>query len=129
VTALPGILAEIADVVGFEAAMAIADARGGTQVYIPPEPDAAHWLSQLIGGEAARAVAERLTCGVGGRRVDLPLGPAGCAARIRAEVDRLLSEGCSERDIAMRTRYSIRGIRRRRARLADKGEDPQLSLL
>ena len=125
---LPGVLAEIADAAGHEAALAIADARGGTQVYIPPAPDADHWLSLLIGVEAARAVADRLTCGVGGLRVDLPLGPAGCAARVRCEVDRLLGEGRSERDIALTTRYSIRGIRRRRARLGLVSDNRQLPL-
>lgn len=125
---LPGVLAEIADAAGVEAALAIADARGGTQVYIPPAPDESHWLSVLIGVEAARAVADRLTCGVGGLRVDLPLGPAGCAARVRFEVDRLLGEGRSERDIALATRYSIRGIRRRRARLGLESDNRQLPL-
>ena len=127
--ALPGVLGEIADAAGIDAALAVADARGGTQVYIPPDPPADHWLTVLIGADAARAVADRLTCGVGGLRVDLPLGPAGCAARMRAEVDRLLGEGRSERDIALATRYSIRGIRKRRARLGLGHDDRQLSLL
>lgn len=125
---LPGVLGDIADCAGLAAALAVAQARGGTQVYIPPEPGEDHWLVEVIGLEAARTVAERLTCGVGGLRVDLPLGPAGCAARVRAEVDRLLGLGRSERDIALATRYSIRGIRRRRAQLGLAGDDRQLPL-
>lgn len=126
---LPGVLAEIAEVAGEDAALAIADARGGTEVYIPPLPADDHWLSALIGADSARAVAERLTQGVGGRRLELPLGPSGHAARMRALVDQMLLENRSERDIAIATRYSIRGIRRRRARLGQQIDDDQLSLL
>lgn len=128
-TRLPGVLAEIAAVAGDGAALAIADARGGTEVYIPPVPGDDHWLSLLIGCDPARAVAERLTQGVGGRRIELPLGPAGHSARVRALVDQMIRENRSERDIAIATRYSIRGVRRRRAMLGNQVPDPQLSLL
>lgn len=128
-TELPAILAEIAEVAGLDAALAIADVRGGTQIYIPPAPDADHWLCRLIGREAAQKVADRLTLGVGPRRVDLPLGPSGHQARVRAKVDAMLREGRSERDIALATRYSTRAIRRRRAQLGPVEQDRQLSLL
>ncbi|WP_225205367.1 hypothetical protein [Novosphingobium huizhouense] len=101
---------------GEEAALAIAKVRGGTEVYIPPNPAADHWLTRLIGREAAQAVAEELTCGLAGLRVEIPLGPAGHAARQRAKVDAMLAEGRSERDIALATGYTIRGIRLRRAK-------------
>lgn len=119
-TALPGVLAEIAAIAGDAAALAIADARGGTEVYIPPIPDEDHWLSVMIGRDAARAVAYRLTQGVGGRRIELPMGPVGHGARIRARVDEMLRQNRSERDICIATRYSIRGVRRRRALLKDE---------
>lgn len=127
---LPAILAEIAEVAGYDAAIAIADVRGGTQIYIPPAPDADHWLCRLIGYEAAQKVADRFTGGVGiGRRVDLPLGPSGHQARVRARVDAMLREGRSERDIALATRYSTRGIRKRRQQLGVTEPERQLSLL
>lgn len=126
---LPAILAEIAEVAGRDAALAIADVRGGTQIYLPPVPDADHWLCRLIGIEAARKVADRLTMGVGPRRVDLPLGPSGHQARVRAKVDAMLAEGRSERDIALATRYSTRAIRRRRQQLGAPKNDRQLTLL
>jgi hypothetical protein len=123
---LPGALAEIAAVAGEEAALAIAAARGGTQIYIPPSPERDHWLARLVGHKAAQAIADRLTCGVGGMRVELPLGPKGAAAELRAKVDRLIAEGeLSERDIARATGYTIRGVRRRRARLAAPSDDRQ----
>lgn len=126
---LPGTLAEIAAVAGEDAALAIAAARGGTQIYIPPQPERDHWLSRLVGHKAALAIADRLTCGVGPIRIELPLGPKGAAARLRAKVDRLIAEGeLSERDIARATGYTIRGVRRRRARLGTKPDDRQPSL-
>lgn len=114
---LPGVLGEIARVAGEEAALAIAEARGGTEIYIPPSPARDHWLSRLVGQEAARAIADHLSCGVGGLRVELPLGPHGHIARAQAKVDAMLREGRSERDTALATGYTIRSVRRRRARL------------
>lgn len=125
---LPGILAEIANVAGEDAALAVAAARGGTQIYVPPSPDRDHWLSRLVGMAAAKAIADQLTCGVGGRRVDLPLGPKGHAARIRAKVDRMIADDRSERDIALATGYSIRGVRKRKAKLKPH-DDRQLRFL
>ncbi len=112
---LPGVLGDIARIAGEDAALAIAEARGGTQVYIPPEPPADHWLSKLVGREASKEIAALLTCGVGGLRVVLPTGPAGSSARTRAKVDALILEGRSERDIALATGYTTRSVRRRRA--------------
>lgn len=127
--ALPGVLRQIANVAGEEAALAIAAVRGGTQVYFPPRPANDHWLCQLIGPEAAEKVCDELTCGVGPLRVDLPLGPCGHAAKARAKVDAMLGEQRSERDIALATGYTIRAIRRRRARLGPAREDRQLRLI
>lgn len=125
---LPGILAEIAEIAGEDAALAVAAARGGTRVYIPPAPDRDHWLTRLVGLQVAGKIADRLTCGVGGRRVDLPLGPKGHAARVRARVDRMIDDNRSERDIALATGYSIRGVRRRKASRKIRDER-QLSFL
>lgn len=128
--ALPGVLAEIAAVAGEDAALAIAAARGGTMVYFPPAPESDHWLSRLVGHKCALAIAERLTCGVGSIRIELPLGPKGAASRLRAKVDRLIREGeLSERDIARATGYTIRGVRMRRAKLAAPKDDRQLPLI
>lgn len=125
---LPGILADIAEVAGEDAALAIAAVRGGTNVYIPPTPANDHWLCRLIGRDAAHAVCDKLTCGVGPLRVDMPLGPSGAAAKLRAKVDRMLREDRSERDIAMATGYTARAIRRRRAQIGATRDDGQLTL-
>jgi hypothetical protein len=126
---LPPILTEIAEVAGEEAALAIARVRGGTEVYIPPRPRNDHWLCRLVGRDEAKAICARLTSGQGRpRRLEIPLGPTGSAASIRAKVDALLGADMSERDIALRTGYTIRGIRARRKKLGIKRNDGQLSL-
>lgn len=125
---LPGVLSTIASVAGQDAALAVADARGGTQIYVPPIPDAEHWLSKLIGLKAARLVAEELTCGFAGVRVDVPVGPNGPYLQRQAKVDRMLREGRSERDIALATGYSMRQLRRRRANIMPAQDDRQLDL-
>ncbi len=131
-TRLPGILAEIAEVAGEEAALAIARVRGGSQIYVPPVPPANHWLCQLIGADRARKVCDQLTAGVGPRRVDLPQGPTGKLNAIRAsdqaEIDRLIRAQRSERDIALSTGYTERTVRRRRAKLGKPADTRQITL-
>jgi hypothetical protein len=130
---LPGILAEIADVAGEEAALAFARAKGGTTIYLPPKPSENHWSSRLIGSEAACKVCDRLTAGVGPRRLYLPHGPTGRIAGLRAAdqavIDQMIEDQSSERDIALATRYSERTIRRRRAKLGKPADRRQMSLL
>ncbi len=125
---LPGILSDIADVAGDDAVLAIARARGGTEVYFPPVPTNDHWLCRLIGRDQAKAVCARLTGGFP-LRADVPLGPTSRGQRARDTVDAMLRDGRSERDIALATGYTTRGIRYRRAQLAlPPAEDPQLPL-
>lgn len=127
---LPGVLAEIAEVAGEDAALAIARVRGGTEIYVPAVPANDHWLCRLIGRDEAKAVCERLTGGIGiGTRVTLPQGPNGFQARMRAKVDAMLRDERSYRDIAIETGYTKRAIARRHAKLGIERVDPQLPLL
>ncbi|WP_288804173.1 hypothetical protein [uncultured Novosphingobium sp.] len=71
---LPTMLATIAEVVGEEAALNIAEAHGGTEVHIPLTPDPDHWLSELIGQPEAAVVAAALAMQVG-LRVKIPFRP------------------------------------------------------
>jgi len=123
---LPGVLGDIARAAGEEAALSIAQKFGGTRVYIPSKPRADHWLCGLVGEEAAQAIGDELTGGfIGGARIDLPIGPAGHQETARAKVDRMIKDGASERDIALASRYTTRGVRKRKAKLRD---DTQASL-
>ena len=114
---LPQVLADIAMIAGEEAARRVAGAVGGTRVYIPPQPGPDHWLSQLLGPEAARKIADHFTAGIGGARVDIPLGDTGFIASQQARIDAMIIAGRSERDIVLACRYTGRGVRKRKARL------------
>lgn len=114
---LPQVLDEIARIAGEEAARLVAEAVGGVQVYIPPAPDADHWLTRLLGRESALRIADHFTGGFGGRRLEIPLANTGFMACAQAKCDAMLLAGRSERDIARACGYTIRGVRKRRARL------------
>lgn len=122
---LPAKLAEIAQVAGLDAALRLAEARGGTEVYIPAHAPDGHWLVEAVGREAADAICAHYAVGEtqkSGWRMELPLGPVGTAAQIRRQVDRMISEGRSEREIALATGYTGRGVRMRKAK-ARIGDD------
>lgn len=125
---LPQVLADIAMIAGEDAARLVAAAVGGTQVYIPPQPGADHWLAKLVGLDAARRIADHFTAGVGPARIEIPLGDVGFMATAQARCDAMLMAGRSERDIALALRYTIRGVRKRRARLTALRDSRQASL-
>lgn len=83
---LPPLLAEIAEVAGLDAALAMADARGGSRITIPARPRPDHWLVQAVGVDAAKLIADHFRVGNSGLIVELPVGPTG-AARIDATQD------------------------------------------
>jgi len=125
---LPQVLADIAMIAGEEAARRVAGAVGGTQVYIPPHPGPDHWLAKLVGLEAARRIADHFTAGVGPARIEIPLGDAGFIAAQQARCDAMLLAGRSERDIALALGYTIRTVRRRRARIKSLADNRQRDL-
>ena len=68
------LLAEIAAVVGFEAAMKIVAARGGTRAHFVRRPKPDHWLSLLIGHDQAKTLGEAL-CGLNASvELTVPMG-------------------------------------------------------
>ena len=117
--ALPGILADIAELAGMAAAARVARERGGGRVYIPSPNHVGpgHWLAQAMGQEPARRLA-RQYCGL---VVDIPLGPfAGHRNELHAAIRRALATGASVRDAAIalgvteRTVYNIKASRKKR---------------
>ena len=123
---LPALLAEIAEVAGLEAALKLAEARGGTEIYVPAEAPADHWLTEAVGQQAAAAICRHFTGSGPGCRLEIPLGPAGSHAQLRRQVDKLIAEGKSEREIALATRYTGRGVRMRKAKARRAAEDHDL---
>ena len=99
---LPGVLDEIADIAGRDAALDLAATFGGSTLHVPaPGRVHRHALCHVLGDERARQVAERFQ----GEQVYIP------QAR-RASVLRLRSQGLSRREIAKRLGVSDRTVRR-----------------
>lgn len=103
---LPGVLAEMAEAAGREAACGVALAHGGKDGWRVPrrvESGAGRALAELVGTAAARALARRF----GGEAVSVPL------AR-RALVCHLAGAGLSTGEVAQRLRIARRTVRRYR---------------
>ena len=103
-TDLPGVLAEIEAVAGRDAALLLALAHGGEDIYIAARGARARKLAATVGGAAAwEAIVARL----GGEIVHVPL------AR-RVLVRHLSDEGLDTAQIARRLRITRSTVRRYR---------------
>lgn len=117
-TTLPGILADIADIVGEDAALLVARAGGGRRVYIPKPAylKEGHWLVDAVGMDKAHAIADA----IGGGQVDLPQGPAGGRAQTQRAIARALDEGLSCTTIVRLTGVDDSTVWRHKARRNSK---------
>lgn len=125
---LPGILGEIADLVGIEAALAVAAKVGGTRAYITRKPDANHWLVRAIGPEKAAVLVEHYTTGRTGAELEFPIGPGGSynrekrqrAARMRELAEQGLQSTAIARQVGVTRRSAMRFLKRQRE--VDEGD-------
>lgn len=125
-TQLPRLLAEIADVAGEPAALAIARAKGGGRALIPAKVKPGHWLAETIGMELAVRIADHFTSGRGSVEIDVPLGPAGTLAGAYRTMHKLLAEGRPSDEIARTVGMTRRTVLRNKAKLRGDGEQGSL---
>ncbi|MEM7426745.1 MAG: helix-turn-helix transcriptional regulator [Pseudomonadota bacterium] len=116
---LPGILGEIADVAGVEAARAVAKARGGCRAYFVAKPLPDNWLVELVGMELAEAIGAELAPAQGGLELEVPYGPASSRVDQWGEIYRRLGEGQTQTEIA-----KAHGITRRTVQYHANGHRP-----
>ena len=123
-TWLPPLLAEIAEVAGLDAALALAEARGGSRITIPARPRPDHWFARAVSMEAAEKIAEYYRVGYGGTKgatITVPVGPDGGTARAlrlqRTKIDAMIREGLSADRIAREMRVHRTTVFRRQAAL------------
>ena len=114
--ALPGFLADVAELVGSAAALQIAKAKGGQEKVWIPRPGylkADHWLVETVGIEAAKKIAELYQ----GERVDIPLGPfAGVRANTHKALRQAIEAGTGSAKAAQLAGVHQRTARRHGAR-------------
>lgn len=120
---LPGVLALIAQEIGPDCAIALAQARGGRSLWIPKTPGPDHAVVGIVGLRDAVALSRLL----GGGNVLIPCGNIGGAAGRRARIERLLAEGVPHGQIAAEVDVHIRTVERAAAALRRaRDEEPSL---
>jgi len=107
---------ELLGLLGDQATMTLVYSHGGTQVFVPAHAPTHHWLSQLIGPEAAdKLCAHFAVTSAGGRSagatVELPR--PSCKLR-RMKFRKLDDQGLSAADIARQLGLSARCVRQYR---------------
>jgi hypothetical protein len=132
---LPGVLAEIADLVGEAAAIAIAARAGGTRVYIPAKINSTHWLAQAVGLSVAVRLCDHFRVDHRrGQYLEIPLHVGGTYKQyIRTIAERVhkldAGDEASERKIARQVGITERSVRRHRARHRGRSDGKQGRLL
>jgi DNA-binding NarL/FixJ family response regulator len=118
---MPTVLADVADMAGQDAALALALAYGGTEIYWP-KPDSIgpdHDLAKVLGQDVAQLLARDLFMG----RVMIPMGAGNQYARRHAAILALRSEGKSIAQIARALGVTSRCVERRLAAARDAHND------
>lgn len=108
-TSRPG--PELAELIGEDAMVRLAEAFGGTRLYVPQSIGAKHEIARAIGLDAARRLVERLAPDV----VKVPL-----ARELRARHYR--AAGQSDRQIARRLGITESGVEKLFARVRARGD-------
>jgi hypothetical protein len=119
---LPGILQEIADLVGEADAIAIASRAGGTRMYFPAKADDKHWLVACVGRASADKLCDHFAVDAGrrGQRIEIPLYVGGTYRQmvraIAKRVHDMNAAGASSTDIVRTVGVTQRSVHRHRAR-------------
>jgi len=130
VTELTGLLAEIADEIGRDAALDLAAVAGGMQIFIPGRVPHGHWLEAAIGRDKAERLSDHFTLGgASGVSIKLPLGPYTRDEVLRERIAALDATGTmSANEIARACQCSVRTVHRHRERARDGQVEPRPDL-
>lgn len=129
---LPALLAEIAEVAGLDAALAVADAKGGINARFCSRLGPENWLVKAVGMEKAKLISDHFTSGRGRIEFDIPLGPTGSykrdmLARARA-MQQALASGEKTNHTARRLGITRRSVQRFKLKLGEAKDPDQPDL-
>lgn len=96
------LLNRIADVAGERAAIILGREKAGQRISIPNRMPADHWLVDLIGPEAANAMAEKF----GSQKIDIPPALGGDKRRRAMTIAQMIDKGYSINEIVRATGVS-----------------------
>jgi len=121
ITLLPGVLREIAELIGLPATMAIVQQYGGVRLYVPKEITQDHPLIKLVG--ICNAVT--LSDSYGGETLEIALAE-NALRKIRDKEIRDQWPTLSQRKLALKYRTTERHIRRILACSGNDDDQPEL---
>ncbi|CDN93442.1 MULTISPECIES: winged helix-turn-helix domain-containing protein [Agrobacterium] len=96
------LLNRIADVAGERAAIILGREKAGQRISIPNSMPANHWLAELIGHDAAKAMAEKF----GSQKIDIPPALGGDKRRRAMTIAQMIDKGYSINEIVRATGVS-----------------------
>lgn len=121
---LPRKLAEVAELIGVQGAVKLANAYGGTELYIPANMSAEHPIAQAIGHGQALLLSETY----GNDYIDVPLGHAWRRAVRNLAMVSARKRGESQSDVARQYGMTTRGVRMIERKCEADDEDGQIGL-
>lgn len=104
------LLNRIADVAGDKAAIQLGHEKAGQIVYIPGTVLDDHWLTALVGREAAQALVESFS----GQKLEIPPAIGGDRRRRSAAIAEMIDKGYSNNTIAKLTGVARTTIKQHR---------------
>jgi hypothetical protein len=110
---LPGVLSEMAHATSVASALKVAQAVGGTRVYIPARVQEDHWLCHIVGHADAKAICAAIAPAQSGLDILVPMGPTSHIMRWR-KTQALIDKGLPKREIARAVGIHERGVQRLR---------------
>lgn len=105
---LPGVLQEIAELIGLPGTLKLVETYGGARLYVPKKIDAAHDLARLIGLDHATLLAD--TYG-GEDHFDIPRAVTATRAARDARIRADRATGTTHRELALANKLTERQIR------------------
>lgn len=120
---LPGVLGEIAAVIGPGLAARVAEHLGGQYVWLAARPSAQNPLVRVIGRQCAEAVAAALGPN---QKLVIPCGGFRGQSGRRRKIAALLAQGRSHNSIAQEIRCHVRTVERVAASMAPDAGQPSL---
>lgn len=123
---LPEVLRLVAEATSFACAMKLAQACGGTRVYIPARPKEHHWLVKLLGQSDATRVAEALVPAQSGMDILIPMGSHASLAAKHRRAACLIDNGHSKRETARAVGLHQRSVERLAARMGQNANQDDL---
>lgn len=129
---LPALLAEIAEIAGLDAALAVARAKGGVPARFASRLGPENWLVEAVGMEKAKLLSDHFTSGRGRIEFDIPLGPTGSYKRdqlARAQaMQKAIASGRKTVETARALGVTRRSVQRFKAKRSQDKDPSQTEL-